>query len=639
MHDETRFSEEELEALFAKAVERLAAGDPFDTILDDIPQVYHTEIAEMLSVVEAARRLQKEAVPQPTPQKRASNKAQFLVEAAKMRAAKVDAAASGSGATALAARWRQRARSLWVQVNETVGGMNAPVWRLAPIAVILILVATGMLSIVTAAKASVPGDMTYPLKEWVRSQELALAPDEEKPAIQARQEQEISKEVQQAAAKADRKNLVIEETSTLTFHGYEASRYKVGDFLVAPQYQPDPNVEIFEPMTIIGDLEPGAQVELTYRILPGQTGSQGTPLVQGVSMRVLAPPPTPTPAPTAVVPPTATPRPTPSCRPYTPRGWVRYTVRSGDTLSALAARSGVSVGRIMEANCLTSSKIIAGERLSAPPGVYGGSTAPRPTPVVTAVRPRPTATPTVAPTDTPFPSPTPTIQEGTPTETVEPDETPTPAPTAEQPTETPPPTAETPAPTDEPAETATPAPTVEQPTETPPPTAETPAPTDEPAETSTPAPTAEQPTETPPPTAETPAPTDEPAETATPAPTVEQPTETPPPTAETPAPTPTDEQPAPTAEPPAPTSTSVPPTNTPAPPTDTPVPPAPPTDTPAPPPTNTPAPPPTNTPVPPPPTNTPVPPPPTNTPVPPPPTNPPPPVDTPVPPPTDAASS
>ena len=623
MHDEIRFSEKELEALFAKAVERLAAGDPFDTILDDIPQIYHTEIAEMLSVVEAARRLQKEAVPQPAPAKRAANRDQFLATAAEMRAAKVDKTASEAGTATLAAGWRSRARALWDQANDAMGGMNTPVWRLAPIAVILILVVTGMLSIVTAAKASVPGDITYPLKEWARSQELALAPDEEKPAIQARQEQEISKEVQQAAAKADRKNLVIEETSTLTFHGYEASRYKVGDFLVAPQYQPDPNAEVFEPMTVVGDLEPGAQVELTYRILPGQTGSQGTPLVQGVSMRVIAPPPTPTPAPTAVTPPTVTP--TPACRPYTPRGWVRYTVRPGDTLSALAARGGVSVGRLMEANCLTSSKIIAGERISAPAGVFGGAPARKPNPRPTAARPRPTATPTLAPTDTPFPSATPTVaeKEKTSTPTAEPETTEIP------PTETP---------GDEITDTpAPPTDTPSAPTDTPAPPTDTPS-----APTNTPAP----PTDTPSAPTDTPAPpTDTPsAPTDTPAP----PTDTPSAPTDTPAP-PTDTPSAPTDTPAPPTDTPSAPTDTPAPPTDTPVPP-PPTNTPVPPPpTNTPVPPPptdtpappTDTPVPPPPTDTPVPPPPTNTPVPPPPTNtpvPPPPTNTPVPPPTDATS-
>ncbi|MEO8082901.1 MAG: LysM peptidoglycan-binding domain-containing protein, partial [Ardenticatenales bacterium] len=44
-------------------------------------------------------------------------------------------------------------------------------------------------------------------------------------------------------------------------------------------------------------------------------------------------------------------------------GWVEYTVQPGDTLSSLSLRTGVDVGTLMQANCLTSDTIYAGRLL------------------------------------------------------------------------------------------------------------------------------------------------------------------------------------------------------------------------------------------------------------------------------------
>jgi LysM repeat protein len=283
--------------------------------------------------------------------------------------------------------------------------------------------------------------------------------------------------------------------------------------------------------------------------------------------------PTPTPSPTeeTVTPTTPTPSatptpPAPSATPTSvdhllpscpqPAGWSVYTVQQGDTLPALAWRSGMTTYALMQANCLSSQVISPGQKLYVPPTFYATPT-PRPyrcgPPLgwtylyrvqpgdtlyalsrrfgvgIEAIRqanclggyqinvgqvlymPHPplytsTPYPTVTPTPTPSSTPVPTL-----TSTA----TPTLAPTG-----SPPPTlTHTPIPTViptmplTPTATFTPIPTVftETPTPTPTPT-ETPA---APTSTFTPAPTL---TPEPPTATFTPAPTETPMPTETPTP-------------------------------------------------------------------------------------------------------------------------
>jgi LysM repeat protein len=56
--------------------------------------------------------------------------------------------------------------------------------------------------------------------------------------------------------------------------------------------------------------------------------------------------------------------PTPVC--LIPAGWQSYSVRPGDTLTGLAWRTGATVAAIMQANCLRSTTIYAGQRLYLP---------------------------------------------------------------------------------------------------------------------------------------------------------------------------------------------------------------------------------------------------------------------------------
>jgi len=97
------------------------------------------------------------------------------------------------------------------------------------------------------------------------------------------------------------------------------------------------------------------------------------------------------------------PTPTPNLTPCGPPSeWVLYTVQPGETLYRLAVRFQVPLYLLMQANCLTSPALTAGQRLYVPP--LGTPTATRPPP---------------PPTETPSPSPSPTAT-GTPTGTPSP---------------------------------------------------------------------------------------------------------------------------------------------------------------------------------------------------------------------------
>jgi LysM repeat protein len=112
--------------------------------------------------------------------------------------------------------------------------------------------------------------------------------------------------------------------------------------------------------------------------------------------------PTATPSPTATLEPTATPTAaatsTPT-QPPTPTGRVTHTVKSGDTLSGIATKYGVTLQALVSANNLSASSMLRiGQQLVIP--VAGSAPAPTPAPTATAITTAASTTYKVKPGDT-----------------------------------------------------------------------------------------------------------------------------------------------------------------------------------------------------------------------------------------------
>lgn len=129
----------------------------------------------------------------------------------------------------------------------------------------------------------------------------------------------------------------------------------------------------------IATLRPGVQ-ETTLTVVPSSTllpptatgtpNPTHTPTITPSSTVTASPSPTPSSTPTATVTPspTITARvTTTTCAPLQPDGWISYTIQTGDTLSGLATRSGTTLERLMEVNCLSDARlIISGQTIFLP---------------------------------------------------------------------------------------------------------------------------------------------------------------------------------------------------------------------------------------------------------------------------------
>ncbi len=183
-----------------------------------------------------------------------------------------------------------------------------------------------------------------------------------------------------------------------------------------------------------------------------------------------------------------------------PAFWAQYVVQSGDTMFSLALRHGTTVYAIINANCLSSSDLRAGQVIFLPPLRITATPLP-PSPEIPSATPWPPTSTPFPPTNTPVP-PTDTPAPPTTTPSATATATATNTATAVPPTITP---SQTPLPPT-PTETATAVPPTDTPTSLPP--TDTPLPP-----TDTPVP----PTDTPIPPTDTPVPpTDTPAPSPTP---------------------------------------------------------------------------------------------------------------------------
>lgn len=103
---------------------------------------------------------------------------------------------------------------------------------------------------------------------------------------------------------------------------------------------------------------------------------------------------------------TATPYPTQTaiaCGP--PFGWVRYTVQLGDSFYGLSVRLNTSIAVLLNANCMSTSYLIAGQQLWVPfiPAPLPTQVVPTTQPAITETTPVDTAIPTEITPETPVP--------------------------------------------------------------------------------------------------------------------------------------------------------------------------------------------------------------------------------------------
>jgi LysM repeat protein len=109
---------------------------------------------------------------------------------------------------------------------------------------------------------------------------------------------------------------------------------------------------------------PGQPVTPQAMSVPTASPQPATATLEPTTAALPASPSPTVPPPTLVAKPVATATP---CIPSPPAGWAFYVVKSGDTLYSLASRANLSQESVMHANCLASPALVVGQRLYLPP--------------------------------------------------------------------------------------------------------------------------------------------------------------------------------------------------------------------------------------------------------------------------------
>ncbi len=386
---DSNLSNSQPEDIFMQAVARLEDGEALERVLADFPAAEREEMRELLTVVAATHHLQESAIPQPTQERRATNRRAFLQAAAERKSEAVQqpetedaalAAITTSAGTAAANTTDSVAKSNVIQRDPTTRTVHPRAtatkptllqrigwaWegfldsftplstRLAPLALMLLVIWLASFRVVAVAQGAVPGDMAYAAKKWMLYQELVLAPAADRVDVYARIEDTL---VQDAKIAAER-GVIVNQSVELIYHGTAGGFLLIGDFAVTSQSLTS---EI-----ALDQLQEGDRVRLTYQLLPGDEARtiNDRLVVQGIALSIIPDPvvipATATPVATATATATATPRPTdtPVCSRWRPTGWVAYTVQSGDSLLALARASGTTAGQLQAVNCIPDANIL-----------------------------------------------------------------------------------------------------------------------------------------------------------------------------------------------------------------------------------------------------------------------------------------
>lgn len=369
------------EDIFAKAIERVEAGETIDAVLATVPEAMRPELRELLLLVTATHHLHRAPVPQSPAPRRAERKAAFLQAAAQMKAEEdlstpvpplARAAAPIAKPVATKPVLAEWLRDFWQNVQA---GLSGPNLRLAPLVILVIAIWLGAFGFARVADAAGIGDIVYPVRQWIRYQNFSLSSEAVRGRLYNWLKDEILRDLINATYKlkaqeaADGRKGKLISTEFLVFEGIENGELLIGPLRVQMQYQPDPNVAEFVEMDFPVTPGKGTQVELTFQIIATDDETAELPfIVQGISLRVpevqLAIGPTPTAE--TPTPPTETVIVTP-CEAVQPDGWVPYVIRSGETLSLIAQRSGATLAQLQQVNCLPdANQIRVGDKLFAP---------------------------------------------------------------------------------------------------------------------------------------------------------------------------------------------------------------------------------------------------------------------------------
>lgn len=392
--------------LFAEATDRIDAGEPVDQVLDSYPADVQSELRALVeSATQTEELLATSPVPPMSLKGRDASRSAFLSQIAQDQAEIALASAVVGESSPLhseaapqpsvesrdvrrASSWSAPQES-WIQrLLRPLSGLGR--MHLAPITALLLITLLVGIPMSVVAQNSIPGDLTYPIKDWVRDVRIQLAPEIQQEKLREDLQERRVQDVKTAATQAQQEGESRRATGKFLFQEeLEDGSFVVGDTerLVLSNHAPgdETNPEARQTTMVSGDLVPGSLVEVEYALLPAMDGS-GEPIKQALSITVVA---TPTPVPPTVTPAVAqspTPMPTvapTACFPYQPSGWASYRIQPGDTLSALAARSGTSVGQLMTVNCLGSSTIVSGARLYGPASLIQPTATATPPPMLT----------------------------------------------------------------------------------------------------------------------------------------------------------------------------------------------------------------------------------------------------------------
>ena len=351
------------EDIFAKAIERVEAGETIEAVLATAPEALRAELREVLLLITATHHLQRAPVPQPPAPRRADRKKAFLAAATQMKAeAALDmppVVTPAPVAKAQPVRPRQtkptRAAGLATLWRTFLDSFNSPNFSLAPLATIIIAVYLGVFGFNEAAKAAELGDLTYPIKQWLGYQALSLSSEEIRPDLYGDLEIRLAKDVSKAqetlsTAEATKVAIITTE-SFLLVKGVEDDYLLVGPLRVLMKYQPDPNVDEYVPMAMSDIPGLNSQVELTFQIIANEETPNEPLAVQGRALKVItegqltfdnSQATTPVPPPPTQM----------HCNAAKPAGWEPALVNEGELLTTVAERMSVDLAELITVNCL-----------------------------------------------------------------------------------------------------------------------------------------------------------------------------------------------------------------------------------------------------------------------------------------------